>query len=141
MREKKARSCQESSKKLGLSSDYELRRSRWEPPKSSQRVPEKLLESRNGARRDPEELPRSSEDRRKRSQDHKPRCSRGHWKFNEHRGFFKLRRPIESLDLHRKGSWHQIMSFWRSLGHREATRRASRRSPRTPKSRSIEPAK
>ena len=52
----------------------------------------------------------------------------------------KLRRPIGSSDLHRKGSWHQILRLWRSLGHREATRRASRRSPRAPKSPSIEPA-
>ena len=60
-------------------------------------------------------------------------------KNNEHRLFVKLRRPIGSSDLHRKGSWHQILRLWRSLGHREATRRASRRSPRAPKSRSIEP--
>ena len=37
-----------------------------------------------------------------------------------------------------KNSGHQILRLGRSLGHREATRRASRRYPRVPKSRSIE---
>ena len=39
-----------------------------------------------------------------------------------------------------KSSGHQILRLWRSLGHREATRRTSRRSPRAPKSQSIQPA-
>ena len=55
-------------------------------------------------------------------------------KIEENYWFLKLRRPIGSSDLHRKGSWHQILRLWRSLGHREAIRRASRRSPRAPKS-------
>ena len=44
---------------------------------------------------------------------------------------------IEEKPL-RKSSGHQIWRLWRSLGHREATRRASRRSSRAPKSRSME---
>ena len=47
--------------------DYELPRSRREPPKSSQRAPQELLESQHGVRRDPKELPRGSEELRKRS--------------------------------------------------------------------------
>ena len=40
----------------------------------------------------------------------------------------ELRRLVGSSDLHRKGSWHQILRLWRSRGHQEATRRAPRSS-------------
>ena len=49
---------------------WRCRMALWEPlgaPKELQRPPEELLESQNGARRDPEELPRGSEELRKRS--------------------------------------------------------------------------
>ena len=47
---------------------------------------------------------------------------------------------IEEKPL-RKSSGHHIWRLWRCLGHREATRRASRRSLRAPKTRSIESVK
>ena len=47
---------------------------------------------------------------------------------------------IEEKPL-RKSSGHHIWRLWRSLGHREATRRASRRSSRAPKLRSMESVK
>jgi len=67
---KLSRELQEAPEELrshdprSLPTDYELRRSRSEPPRSSQRAPEELLESRNGARRGPEELSRGAEELR-----------------------------------------------------------------------------
>ena len=71
--EKWSRELQEAPEELGshdprsLSGDYELPRSRGEPPRSSQKAPEELLGSQNEAQRGPEELPRGSEELRKQS--------------------------------------------------------------------------
>ena len=74
---------------------------------SPQRAPKELLESQNEVQSSPKEV---------------------------HRTFREVR--IEEKP-HRKSSGHQSWRLWRSLGHREATTRASRRSSRAPKSRSI----
>ena len=105
---------------------------------SSKRAPKELLESQNEVQSSPEERNKTCREPWKRSSDQK-RKNTNVLGINEKRWFLKLRRHIRSSDLHRKGSWHQILRFWRSLGHWQATRRASRRSPRAPKSRSTEP--
>ena len=49
------------------------------------------------------------------------------------------RRPVENSDVHHRNFGHQTLTFWRPLGHQEATKRAPRSARGGPKSRSIGP--
>ena len=43
----------------------------------------------------------------------KRKCSPNHMKTNGNHLFFDIRRPVGSSDLHRKGSWDQMLRLWR----------------------------
>ena len=69
-----------------------------------------------GAKIELKEVQKSSTEALRSSKDDlkikKRKCSPNHRKTNGHRRFFEIRRQVGSSDLHRKGSWDQMLRLW-----------------------------
>ena len=104
---------------------------------SLQRVPKELLESQNDVQSSPGELHRGFGEL---ENDLKRKNTDIHKTVEKQMDIFDFSKSESKLGAQFciKGSWHQNLRVWRHLGHRDSTRKTSRKSPRTQKPRSLE---